>query len=58
MSIFKEHVIQINNRWFVETRTGYDGPFADKVEAKNYLRLLKTCDAARCEFAGLDFSPT
>ena len=58
MNIYKERIIQIKEKWFIETRTGYDGPFEDKVEAKTYLRLLKSCDAARCEFAGLDFSPS
>lgn len=58
MSVFKERVIQIKTKWFIETRTGYNGPFEDKNEAKTYLRLLKSCDAARCEFAGLQFSPS
>lgn len=58
MSIYKERFVQIKSKWFIETRTGYDGPFEDKSEAKKYLRLLKSCDAARCEFAGLEFSPS
>lgn len=55
---FKERVIRIKDKWFVETRTGYDGPFDDEIKAKKYIRLLKTCDAARCEFSGLAFSPS
>ena len=58
MKYNESRVIQIKEQWFIETRTGYDGPFDNKVEAKKYLKLLKSCDAARCEFAGLDFSPT
>ena len=58
MKTSKERTIKIREKWFIETRTGYDGPFDNEDEAKNYLRLLKSCDAARCEFAGLDFSPT
>lgn len=53
----KKRIIEIKNKWFIETRTGYDGPFESKDEAKRYLRLLKDCDAARSEFAGLEFSP-
>ncbi len=57
MRVFKERLVQIKLKWFVETRTGYDGPFDNEKEAKKYLKLLRTCDAARSEFAGLDFSP-
>jgi len=57
MNLFDKHIIEIKNKWFIETRTGYDGPFESKDEAKKYLRLKKGCDAARAEFAGLEFSP-
>jgi len=58
MNTFEERIIKIKQKWFIETRTGYDGPFDDELEAKNYLTLLKSCDAARSEFAGLQFSPS
>ena len=58
MSKSKEQIVQIRENWFVETRTGYDGPFENEKEAKKYLRLLRSCDAARSEFAGLAFSPS
>lgn len=58
MGIFQERIIKIREKWFVETRTGYDGPFCDEREAEKFLNLLKSCDAARCEFAGLEFSPS
>jgi len=58
MKYNQSKVIQIKDQWFIETRTGYDGPFDTKSEAKKFHKLLKSCDAARCEFAGLDFSPT
>ena len=52
-------MIQISsNKWYIETRTGYDGPFDTEDEAKKYLSLLRSCDAARDEFAGLEFSPS
>ncbi|VAW93013.1 hypothetical protein MNBD_GAMMA23-825 [hydrothermal vent metagenome] len=57
MKLFEKHLVEIKNKWFIETRTGYDGPFESKDEAKEYLLLLKDCDAARSEFAGLEFSP-
>jgi len=57
MNLFDKHIIEIKNKWFIETRTGYDGPFESKDEAKKYLRLAKECDAARAGFAGLEFSP-
>ena len=58
MSSFKERTVKIKEKWFIETRTGYDGPFKDESEARKYLRLLISCDAARSEFAGLQFSPS
>ncbi len=57
MKLLEKHLVEIKNKWFIETRTGYDGPFDSKDEAKEYLQLLKGCDAARSEFAGLEFSP-
>ena len=54
---FEKRIIEIETKWFVETRTGYDGPFENKDEAKKYLCLVQDCDTARCEFAGLEFSP-
>jgi len=58
MNIFKERIIKIKEKWFIETRTGYDGPFKDKHEASIYLKLLKSSNKACSEFAGLDFSPS
>ena len=58
MKELNERIVQIRDKWFIETRTGFDGPFDDKKEAAEYSRLLKSCNAARCEFAGLQFSAT
>ena len=58
MTIIKEHIIRRKEKWVIETRTGYDGPFEDKSEASKYLRLLKSRNKARSEYAGLDFSPS
>ncbi len=46
-----------NNGWYVETRTGFDGPFDSEQEASTFLDLLNCSNAARMEFAGLQFSP-
>ena len=48
---------KISGAWYIETRTGYDGPFGNKLEASQFLRLLKCTEAARSEFAGLQFIP-
>jgi len=51
-------VVKISsNGWYVETRTGFDGPFDSEEEASNFLCLIKSSDAARVEFAGLQYTP-
>lgn len=51
-------VVKIStNGWYVETRTGYDGPFESEKEASTFLNLIKCSDAARVEFAGLQYTP-
>ena len=51
-------VVKINqNGWYVETRTGFDGPFSSEKEASRFLNLIKASDAARMEFAGLQYTP-
>lgn len=51
-------VVKINqNGWYVETRTGFDGPFSSEKEASTFLNLIKASDAARMEFAGLQYTP-
>lgn len=45
------------NGWYVETRTGFDGPFDSKEEAAIFVNLIKCSDAARMEFAGLQYTP-
>lgn len=47
-----------NNGWYVETRTGFDGPFDSENEASKFHDLVKASNAARDEFAGLQFTPT
>ena len=52
------HIIQISgNNWYVETRTGFDGPFPTKQEACQFQDLLICSNAARVEFAGLQYLP-
>jgi len=45
------------NDWYVETRTGLDGPFESVKEATTFLELMKCSNAARIEFAGLQYTP-
>ena len=51
------HAVKVNKSWYVETRTGFDGPFESEEEASNYWFLLETNEAARVEFAGLQYTP-
>ena len=51
-------IIKINNKgWYVETRIGFDGPFESINEAMGFLDLIKSSNAARDEFAGLQYTP-
>jgi len=51
-------VLMLVDRWYVETRTGYDGPFENYEEAEAFLHLSQVAEAARVEFAGLAFLAT
>lgn len=42
--------------WYVETRTGLDGPFDSPEGAVTFQDLIKRSNAARVEFAGLQYS--
>ena len=53
-----KRIIKISGNWYIETHTGYDGPFDNKSEANLFLSLLRSTEAARNEFAGLQFIPT
>lgn len=58
MSHKNTQVVKISsNGWYVETKTGFDGPFDSEKEASTFLNLIKTSDAARMEFAGLQYTP-
>lgn len=50
-----DRLIKISDSWYIETRTGYDGPFDNKLEARQFLTLLKNTEAARNSFSGLQF---
>ena len=47
----KVHVLKLVDSWYIETRTGYEGPFDSYEEAQVYIRLAQTADAARLEMA-------
>jgi len=46
-----ERVLKLVDSWYIETRTGYDGPFDSYEEAQVFIRLSRTADAARLEMA-------
>jgi len=46
----------LNNRWYVETQTGLDGPFNSEKEASCFLEHAKICSSTRLTFAGLQFT--
>jgi len=46
-------ILKLVDHWYVETRTGYDGPFESYEEAEAFFQLSATVEAARMEFAGL-----
>lgn len=46
-----------SSRWYVETHTGFDGPFETIKEATSFQNLIKSSNAARVEFAGLQYTP-
>ena len=51
-------IVKISNTgWYVETRTGFDGPFESEKEADIFQDLIKCSNAARVEFAGLQYTP-
>ena len=51
-------IVKISNiGWYIETRTGLDGPFESEKEASTFLDLIKCSNAARVEFAGLQYTP-
>jgi hypothetical protein len=47
-------IIERNDLWYVETATGYEGPFDTRHEAQKFLSLSQRADIARVEFAGLE----
>ena len=49
----QHRVIEQNQLWYVETATGFEGPFEDKQAATNFARLCRGTDFARLELADL-----
>jgi hypothetical protein len=57
MSAGKENqIVRIKDYWYVETRTGYEGPFDKLSEARKYLLLIEEADFARMGFTGLSLT--
>lgn len=53
----EKNILQFaSGSWYIETRTGFEGPFQTSDEARHYLDLLEQTEAARAEFAGLQYT--
>ena len=52
----KNKFVERNDLWYIETQTGFEGPFDTRYEAQRYLSLCDRADIARVEFAGLEDS--
>lgn len=52
----QDQIVRIKDKWYVETRTGYAGPFDRRSEAKKHLLLMKDANTAQLPFAGLSLS--
>ena len=50
----KNKIIERNDLWYIETNTGFEGPFDTRYEAQKYLSIRNRADMARVEFAGLE----
>lgn len=58
MKCKNSQIVNIGNTgWYIETPTGFDGPFESEQEASTFLDLVKSSNAARMEFAGLQYTP-
>ena len=55
-SSHKNKIIERNDLWYIETATGFEGPFDTRYEAQKYLSLRNRADIARVEFAGIEDS--
>jgi hypothetical protein len=47
----------MNQKWYIETHTGLDGPFDSELEAASYLDKINNSNPLEVEFAGLQFTP-
>jgi hypothetical protein len=50
-------ILKLDDDWYVETNTGFDGPFDSYEEAEAFLRLSEKVEIARLGFAGLSLNP-
>lgn len=48
-------IVQLTEFWYVETKTGYDGPFDSHNEAGKYLQTILDKENRQRKFAGLGF---
>jgi hypothetical protein len=49
----ENHLIERNHLWYLETATGYEGPFDTEAEAQVFARIRRCADSARMELVDL-----
>lgn len=50
----EQRLIERNHLWYLETPTGYEGPFETEVEAATFARIRTRADFARMELVDLN----
>jgi hypothetical protein len=50
----EQRLIERNRLWYLETSTGYEGPFESEAEAQAFARIRRSADFARMELADLN----
>lgn len=52
----KNKIIEYNERWYIESPSGFEGPFDSRYDAQRYLSSGKQSGAKRVEFTELEGS--
>lgn len=50
----EQRLIERNHLWYLETPTGYEGPFDNEAEAQAFARIRIRADFARMELVDLN----
>ena len=52
----KNKIIEYNNRWYIESPAGFEGPFDSRCEAQRYLSSGNQVGVKKVEFTELEDS--